>query len=52
MPLLASIDINVAKLSAMSVAVRSIEGEADELLDRGLRVLFAGDTSAGHKLTV
>jgi predicted phosphate transport protein (TIGR00153 family) len=52
MPLLASIDINVAELSAMSVAVRSIESEVDELLDRGLRVLFAGDTSAGHKLTV
>jgi predicted phosphate transport protein (TIGR00153 family) len=52
MPLLASIDVNVTKLSAMSVAVRGIESEADELLDRGLRVLFAGDTSAGHKLTV
>jgi predicted phosphate transport protein (TIGR00153 family) len=52
MPLLASIDVNVAKLSAMSVAVRAIESEADELLDRGLRMLFAGDTSAGHKLTV
>ncbi len=52
MPLLASIDVNVAKLSAMSVAVRSIESEADDLLDRGLRILFTGDTSAGHKLTV
>ena len=30
----------------------SIEGEADDLLDRGLRVLFAGDTSPGYKLTV
>jgi len=52
MPLLAAIDQNAAKLSAMSIDVRRIEGEADELLDRGLRTLFAGDTSAGHKLTV
>jgi predicted phosphate transport protein (TIGR00153 family) len=52
MPLLRSIDRNVDKLSAMSIHVRHIEGEADELLDRGLRVLFAGDTSPGHKLTV
>jgi predicted phosphate transport protein (TIGR00153 family) len=52
MPLLGAIDQNVAKLNAMSVTVRRIEGEADELLDRGLRVLFAGDTSPGHKLTV
>jgi uncharacterized protein len=52
MPLLGMIDKNSDRLSAMSVAVRRIEGEADELLDRGLRVLFAGDTSPGHKLTV
>jgi predicted phosphate transport protein (TIGR00153 family) len=52
MPLLAAIDQNAAKLSSMSIDVRRIEGEADELLDRGLRVLFAGDSSAGHKLTV
>jgi predicted phosphate transport protein (TIGR00153 family) len=52
MPLLGSIDRNVARLSTMSIAVRRIEGEADDLLDRGLRVLFAGDTSPGHKLTV
>ncbi|HEY0184735.1 MAG TPA: DUF47 family protein [Rhodopila sp.] len=52
MPLLGSIDRNADRLSAMSVHVRQIEGEADELLDRGLRVLFAGDTSPGHKLTV
>ena len=52
MPLLASIDRNADRLSTMSVSVRRIEGEADELLDRGLRVLFAGDTSPGHKLTV
>ncbi len=52
MPLLGAIDQNVDKLSAMSVEVRRIEGEADDLLDRGLRTLFAGDTSPGHKLTV
>lgn len=52
MPLLGAIEQNVAKLNAMSVAVRQIEGEGDELLDRGLRVLFAGEASAGHKLTV
>jgi hypothetical protein len=51
-PLLGAIDRNVSQLSAMSVTVRRIEGEADELLDRGLRMLFAGDTSPGHKLTV
>jgi uncharacterized protein Yka (UPF0111/DUF47 family) len=51
-PLLGAIDRNAARLSTMSIAVRRIEGEADDLLDRGLRVLFAGDTSPGHKLTV
>jgi predicted phosphate transport protein (TIGR00153 family) len=52
MPLLGSIDRSVERLSRMSIAVRAIEGEADDLLDRGLRQLFAGETSAGHKLTV
>ncbi|RYY17471.1 MAG: DUF47 domain-containing protein [Alphaproteobacteria bacterium] len=52
MPLLGAIDRNAQKLSDMSIEVRRIEGEADDLLDRGLRTLFAGDTSAGHKLTV
>jgi uncharacterized protein len=52
MPLLGSIDRNADRLIAMSVSVRHIEEEADQLLDRGLRVLFAGTTSAGHKLTV
>ena len=36
----------------MSVKVRQIEGEADELLDRGLRGLFATDLSPGAKLTI
>jgi predicted phosphate transport protein (TIGR00153 family) len=52
MPLLGAIEQNVTKLNAMSVAVRRIESEGDELLDRGLRVLFAGQASPGHKLTV
>jgi predicted phosphate transport protein (TIGR00153 family) len=52
MPLLGSIDRSAERLGAMSVAVSQIEGEADELMDRGLRVLFAGDTSPGYKLTV
>jgi len=51
-PLPSSIDRSAEGLSAMSVAVRRIEGEADDLLDCGLRVLFAGDQSAGYKLTV
>ena len=51
-PLLATIDRCVGQLSAMSQIVRSIEGEADDLLDAGLAALFAGDTSPGHKLTV
>jgi uncharacterized protein Yka (UPF0111/DUF47 family) len=36
----------------MSIKVRDIESEADELLDRGLRGLFASDLSPGGKLTV
>lgn len=52
MPLLGSIDQSVERLSTMSVAVRKIEGEADELLDRGLSILFTGSESAGYKLTV
>lgn len=52
MPLLASIDRSAERLSAVSIAVRAIEGEADDLQDEGLRVLFAGGTSPGYKLTV
>ncbi len=52
MPLLGSIDRSAERLGAMSVAVSQIEGEADELLDRGLRSLFAGGGSPGYKLTV
>jgi hypothetical protein len=52
MPLLGSIQRSAAQLSAMSVAVREIESEADDFLDSGLRILFAGGLSPGHKLTV
>ena len=52
MPLLASIGPSAEALSTMSVAVRVIESEADEHLDRGLRILFASDGSPGYKLTV
>lgn len=52
MPQLGNIGRGVGRLNAMSVKVREIEGEADELMDRGLRALFAGDTSPGNKLTV
>ena len=52
MPLLASIGSNAEALSRMSIAVREIESEADELLDRGLRALFTGPSSPGQKLTV
>jgi hypothetical protein len=52
MPLLGSIDRSAERLSAMSIAVRRIEGEADDLLDQGLKALFASSQSPGYKLTV
>ncbi len=52
MPLLGSIDRSAEQLSSMSIAVRRIEGEADDLLDQGLKALFAGSQSPGYKLTV
>ncbi|MFL5287926.1 MAG: DUF47 domain-containing protein [Rhodopila sp.] len=52
MPLLSAIGTNATRLSQMSVGVRQVESEADDLLDQGLRALFAGTTSPGHKLTV
>jgi predicted phosphate transport protein (TIGR00153 family) len=51
-PLLGAIDRNADRLTAMSIAVRAIESEADELLDRGLHALFGGEGSPGQKLTV
>lgn len=52
MPHLATIHRSVDRLNAMSARVRWIETEADELLDRGLRTLFASGHSPGYKLTV
>lgn len=52
MPLLGTIQRSAEKLSAMSIAVRAIESEADDFRDEGLRRLFAGSFSPGHKLTV
>ena len=52
MPLLGAIQRSSEQLSAMSVAVRRIESEADDFRDEGLRILFAGSLSPGHKLTV
>jgi predicted phosphate transport protein (TIGR00153 family) len=52
MPLLGSIQRSSEQLSAMSIAVRAIESEADDFLDNGLRTLFGSDVSPGYKLTV
>ena len=52
MPLLGSIGRSVDQLSAMQAKIRSAESEADDLLAQGLRRLFKGETSPGHKLTV
>jgi uncharacterized protein len=51
LPHLATIDRSVGALNHLSLSVRRIEGEADELLDQGLRELFASDLSPGAKLT-
>ncbi len=52
MPLLGTIGRSAAKLQAMQEKVREAEGRADDLLNAGLRALFASDASAGTKLTV
>jgi len=52
MPMLGNIGRNVELLGAMQERVRAAEGEADELLNRGLLTLFASDHSAGYKLTI
>jgi uncharacterized protein len=52
MPLLSSIDSNVAQLNAISVKVGAIESEADDLLEQGLASLFQGEGSPGYKLTM
>jgi predicted phosphate transport protein (TIGR00153 family) len=51
-PLLGSIARNRAGLARMQIKVRAAESEADALLDRGLRSLYEGEGSPGHKLTV
>lgn len=52
LPSLSTIARSVDRLQAMQEKVREAEGEADELLNRGLRTLFSSDASAGYKLTV
>jgi len=52
MPFLGRIGKSAERLNEMSIKVRAIEGEADDLRDRGLRDVFAGLSSPGHKLTV
>lgn len=51
MPLLDNIGGSLEALNAMQAAVGRAESEADDLLDRGLAALFAGESSPGHKLT-
>jgi hypothetical protein len=52
MPQLEEVSRNAATLTATSITVRDIEGEADDLLDQGLKTVFGGDASPGHKLMV
>ncbi len=52
MPLLDEVSRNAATLTATSVTVRDIEGEADDLLNQGLQIVFSGDVSPGQKLMV
>jgi uncharacterized protein len=52
MPSLGAISRYAARLEAMQHTVSRIESEADEIMDKGLRILFESNTSPGHKLTV
>ncbi len=52
MPMLGTINQSVERLSTMSVNVARIESEADDLLERGMAVLFQGKGSPGYKLTM
>lgn len=52
MPLLGEVERNVERITAMSVAIRAVEAEADALLECGIADAFAAATSPGHKLTV
>jgi predicted phosphate transport protein (TIGR00153 family) len=51
LPALNAIGRNIDRLNEMQRQVRTAEGEADDLLQRGLRNLFDGPGSAGEKLT-
>ena len=52
MPCLSAISHHASRFEAMRHAVGRIESEADDVLDTGLKALFEGHTSPGHKLTV
>jgi uncharacterized protein len=51
-PALNAIGKNAAILEEMQQKVRTAEGEADDLLQRGLKTLFAGPGPAGDKFAV
>jgi hypothetical protein len=50
MPALSAIGRNEAVFSEMQTKVRAAESEADDLLQRGMKALFAGSDPAGDKL--
>jgi len=50
MPALNAIGKNVAAFNEMQRKVRAAESEADDLLQQGLKTLFASGDSAGDKL--
>lgn len=52
MPALGAISRHAARLETMQHVVSRIESEADDILDKGLRILFESNASPGHKLTV
>jgi len=52
MPRLGAISRELDRLAAVQEQVRQAESEADDLLNEGLRKLFASDVSPGTKLTV
>ena len=52
MPLLGPSTAASARLNAMQAGGAPGEGDADDLLDPGLRRVLPGDTSPGYKLTV
>jgi hypothetical protein len=50
MPALSAIGRNEVVFSEMQTKVRAAESEADDLLQRGMKALFAGSDPAGDKL--